>query len=138
MAIEVRAEDLQATPGEGTIARALNNFHGRIQGGYKRRLLATAMADKPMREVMSGTADEANKHSELRLNQTLRQFYETIDKLLEGLGIGAERAAELAKVAGTSARRPEDQAALTEYERVGVEAYRALKLMGYTDSDIVG
>ncbi|HRH93167.1 MAG TPA: hypothetical protein PKV72_01400 [Candidatus Peribacteria bacterium] len=140
MAIEVLEADLQATPGEGTIARALNNFHGRIRGGYKRRLLNTAMADKPMREVMSGGADDAQKHSELRLNQTLRQFYETIDTLLEGLGITGERAEQLAKVAGSGARKlaPEEQAALTEYERVGVEVYRALKLMGYTDSDIVG
>lgn len=140
MAIEVRQEDLETTPGTGTIARALNNFHGRLRGGYKRRLLNTAMADKPMRETLSGVADEPGKHSELRLNQTLREFYATIDKLLEGLGITGDRAEQLVKAAAKSGWQltPEEQDALTEYERVGVEAYRALKLMGYTDSDIVG
>ncbi len=140
MAIEVKAEDLEAPPGEGKIARALNNFHGRLRGGYKRRLLNTAMADIPMREVTSGSADEPNKHSERRLNQTLREFYKTIDDLLEGLGITGERAEQLVKAATSGGRKlsADEQDALTEYERVGVEAYKALKLMGYTDSDIVG
>jgi hypothetical protein len=136
MAIEVREEDLAATPGEGKISVALNNLHGRFPGGYKRRLLNTPHADVKMRD--SGGATEPGRNSELRLNQTTREFFATIDGLLTGLGLSEARAAELAKAAGTSARTPEMQAALTEYERIGLEVYRALKLMGYTDSDIVG
>jgi hypothetical protein len=136
MSITVRQEVLDAAvPGEGIIARELNNFHGRLRGGYKRRLLQTAQADK---KPSPATPEEAGKYSQLRLDQTLREFFATIDGLLDGLNLGEDRVAAMVKVAGTSARRPEDQAALTEYEKVARELYKALRLMGYSDADIVG
>ncbi len=76
--------------------------------------------------------EQLKYHSDLKLNQTPRQFFETIDKVLEELNIPVNEVKRLLEI-----RFKEGKNTMPELYKLTLSAYLKLREMGYTRQDLV-
>ena len=99
-----------------------NNFDGLLPGGYKRD------------EVYAQMYGFRSKDSKFR-QQTLGEFYEVVDKIIEELGMTPEEIVESRK----KAREPDNPSErdLSFWDKI-LPIYIKLREMGYSESDLYG
>ncbi len=105
--------------------------------------------DMTLAQTDPGVAD-LKLNSELRINQTYREFYESLDRTAKQLGIydaikeQADKVVEMSHALGgpKDAGFPERQRAQVDYQVQNLEImkklYAAMRAQGYTDYDITG
>jgi hypothetical protein len=116
--------------------RVLNNFHFYFRGGYYRFIANDAFMN--LRGYSDGTETEGR--SPLRLQQTRREFYAEVDKVVEELGISYDRVCEVVDVIVKRGNDTDfnEEAVWKPAWQTLIPIYVALRRRGYNSRDITG
>lgn len=120
-------------------AAYLNNFYMNLpdntyeHGGYYRDLAVEVRnMDKSQLEDGADLDEEVKLgHSELFLNQKMRDFFDTVDKVLVEEGISIDEVKKLQKLGR------KDFSKIKELYELVFPAYVRLRDMGYTHADLI-
>ena len=131
--VEQEIDLLSVDPLLSKIHRYLNNFEMWLPGGANRRFSEQLdHMDRTYREYYAeygaSVEDVGSKNSQLRLNQSDRQFYATIDRAIEEEGLPQEEIEAF--------NRRELPMTLTQFRQKILPLYIRLRAIGYTREDL--